>query len=78
MAVTNATLKWIQQKATEIKQMFPDVKIPHKKLVSLASEEYRNENGTIRAKKHPKSTSQNKTKKTKEQKHVCPNCNYIF
>ena len=49
--------------------MFP---VNHKKAISLASKEYKNKNGTIRAKK----PSKPKTKK--KNQHVCPNCNYKF
>ena len=70
--ISNAILQWIQQKADQIKQMFPDMKIKHKEAISLASEEYRNVNGTIRAKKL------SKPKRKKKNQHVCPNCNYKF
>jgi hypothetical protein len=68
---SKASLYWIQQKAEQLKQMFPDLKLQHRKAISLAGEEYRNENGTTRAKKLTKS-------KTKKKSHICPNCNYKF
>ncbi len=75
---SKAPLIWIQQKAAQIKQMFTDVKISHRQAISLAGEEYRNENGTIRAKKISKTKIHKKTKKTKNDKHICSNCNYTF